>query len=238
MLTIFAPNSNLPELVGGEEAGAGVVGLVAERAIELGRVADRFVDRQPQVRRMQDQRLLAGRAPAWPCASPPLPPPRLALPAAAGSPRRIRSPCPSAWSGRGARRTCRWRGRPTVTEKFGYERISDCSMCEPSVDAKYFCSWTNCMEALTKLAPGTFSASSLICSSRSSFGWIGMSNGFFADRRVPGGLAEGLDRRQHDRLGVDLPVGARNRHRLRRRRARSRPSSRRCCWRTPRCRRR
>ena len=52
-------------------------------------------------------------------------------------------------------------------------------MCEPSVEAKYFCSWTNCMEALTKLAPGTFSASSLICSSRSSFGWIGMSKGFF-----------------------------------------------------------
>ena len=57
-----------------------------------------------------------------------------------------------------------------VTENDGYERISDCSMCEPSVDAKYFFSFTNCMEAETKLAPGTFSASSWICSSRSSFG--------------------------------------------------------------------
>ena len=61
MLTSFEPNWNLPELVGGEEAGAGEVGLVAERAIELGRMADRLVDRQPQVRRVEDQRLLAGR---------------------------------------------------------------------------------------------------------------------------------------------------------------------------------
>ena len=33
-----------------------------------------------------------------------------------------------------------------------YERISDCSMCEPSLEAKYLCSLTNCMNADTKLA--------------------------------------------------------------------------------------
>ena len=97
----------LAELVGGEEAGAGVVGLVAERAIELGRMADRLVDRQPQIRRMQDQRLLPGRR-------------RLRLVRrdgffgrdarflrAADRPRRTRSPCPSARSATAASRTCR-----------------------------------------------------------------------------------------------------------------------------------
>ena len=52
-------------------------------------------------------------------------------------------------------------------------------MYEPSDDAKNFCSLTNCMKALTKLAPFTFSASSFSRSSRSSFGCSGMSNGFF-----------------------------------------------------------
>ena len=66
-----------------------------------------------------------------------------------------------------------------VTENDGYERMSDCWMWDPSVDAKYFCSFTNCMNALTKLAPGTLSAASLICISRSTFGCSGMSNGFF-----------------------------------------------------------
>ena len=67
-----------------------------------------------------------------------------------------------------------------VTVNDGYDRISDCSMCEPSLDAKYLCSFTNCMNAETKLAPGTFSASSWICSSRSSLGCSGISNGFFS----------------------------------------------------------
>ena len=43
------------ELVEGRERRAGVVGLVAERAVELGGVADRLVDRQPQVGRVDDQ---------------------------------------------------------------------------------------------------------------------------------------------------------------------------------------
>src|SRR5678815_3161437 len=51
----------LAELVGGEEARAGEVRLVAERAIELRRMADRLVNRQPQVGRVQDQRLLSRR---------------------------------------------------------------------------------------------------------------------------------------------------------------------------------
>ena len=38
-----------------KEGRAGVVGLVAERAIELGRVRDRFVDGEPQMRRMQHE---------------------------------------------------------------------------------------------------------------------------------------------------------------------------------------
>ena len=60
MVTERRAELELPELVGGEEARAGEVRLVAERAIELGRMADRFVNRQPEVRRVQDQRFLPG----------------------------------------------------------------------------------------------------------------------------------------------------------------------------------
>ena len=42
-----------------DEARAGVVGLLADRAIELGGMADRLVNRQPQVRRLEDQIVLA-----------------------------------------------------------------------------------------------------------------------------------------------------------------------------------
>ena len=38
-----------------DETRAGVVGLFADRAIELRRVADRFVNRQPQVRRLENE---------------------------------------------------------------------------------------------------------------------------------------------------------------------------------------
>ena len=48
------------ELVVGRERRAGVVGLVAERPVELGGVADRLVDGQPQVRRVDDQVVAAG----------------------------------------------------------------------------------------------------------------------------------------------------------------------------------
>ena len=53
-------------------------------------------------------------------------------------------------------------------------------MYEPSVDAKNFRSLTKSMNADTKLAPLTLSASSLIWRSRSIFGCSGMSNGFFS----------------------------------------------------------
>jgi hypothetical protein len=43
-----------------DEAGAGVVRLVAHDAIELGRVRDRLVHRQPQMRRQEDQVVAAG----------------------------------------------------------------------------------------------------------------------------------------------------------------------------------
>ena len=49
-----------PQLVGGEKARARIVGLVAERAVELGRVAAAFVNRQPKVRRVQQQIVLPG----------------------------------------------------------------------------------------------------------------------------------------------------------------------------------
>ena len=39
----------LAELLGRQEAGAGVVRLITERTIKLGRMADRLVDRQPEV---------------------------------------------------------------------------------------------------------------------------------------------------------------------------------------------
>ena len=48
------------ELVVGRERRAGVVGLVAERPVELGGVADRLVDGQPEVRRVDDQVVAAG----------------------------------------------------------------------------------------------------------------------------------------------------------------------------------
>ena len=43
------PDAELAQLVGGEERRAGVIGLVAEGAIELGGMADRLVDRQRQM---------------------------------------------------------------------------------------------------------------------------------------------------------------------------------------------
>ena len=48
------------ELVRRRERGAGVVGLVAERPVELDRVPDRLVDGQPEVRRMDHQVVAAG----------------------------------------------------------------------------------------------------------------------------------------------------------------------------------
>ena len=73
------------ELVEGGERRAGVGRLVAERAVELGRVADRLVDGQPQVGRVDDQVVAAGldaRTP-WPS--------RPAAPAAARARRPSRS---------------------------------------------------------------------------------------------------------------------------------------------------
>ena len=55
------------ELVEGRERRAGVVGLVAERPVELGGVPDRLVDGQPEVGRVDHQVVAAGldrRAPA------------------------------------------------------------------------------------------------------------------------------------------------------------------------------
>ncbi len=49
-----------PELVEGGERGTGICGLVTERAVELGRMTDRLVDRETQVRRVDDQVVEAG----------------------------------------------------------------------------------------------------------------------------------------------------------------------------------
>ena len=58
------------ELVVGREGRAGVVGLVAQRAVELGGVADRLVDGEPQVGRV-DHEVVACRPRRWaPSASP------------------------------------------------------------------------------------------------------------------------------------------------------------------------
>ena len=40
------------------EGGAGIVGFKPHRAIQFGRVTNRFVDGQPQVRRVKDQRVV------------------------------------------------------------------------------------------------------------------------------------------------------------------------------------
>src|SRR5271155_3419328 len=54
-------DAEFPEFVGGQKTGAGVVGLVAQGPVQLGRVADRLVDRQAQVGWEQDQILDARR---------------------------------------------------------------------------------------------------------------------------------------------------------------------------------
>ena len=66
-LNSFEPYFSLPTSDELHEAGAGVVGLVADDAIELGGVRDDLVDRQHRVRRRQDQVLDAHRRPAWRC---------------------------------------------------------------------------------------------------------------------------------------------------------------------------
>ena len=43
------------------ERGAGVIRLPAERAVELGRVPDRFMDREPEIGRVEDEVVTAGR---------------------------------------------------------------------------------------------------------------------------------------------------------------------------------
>ena len=48
------------ELVDGRERRAGVVGLVSEGAVELGRVPDALVDRQPEIGRIDDEIVGAG----------------------------------------------------------------------------------------------------------------------------------------------------------------------------------
>src|SRR6185436_17076319 len=53
-------DAQLAELVGRGVRGAGEVRLVAERAVELRRVADRLVDREPEVRGIEDQVALGG----------------------------------------------------------------------------------------------------------------------------------------------------------------------------------
>ena len=68
------PYCRRAQLVRGGERGARVGGLVAERPVELGRVPDRLVDGQPQVRRVDDQvvaaRLRPRARPAWRPAAP------------------------------------------------------------------------------------------------------------------------------------------------------------------------
>jgi hypothetical protein len=54
------PVLQVPELVDGGERGAGVGRLVAQRPVQLGGVADRLVDGQPQVRRVDDEVVAAG----------------------------------------------------------------------------------------------------------------------------------------------------------------------------------
>src|SRR5436190_14693700 len=42
-------------LGGRDEARSGIVGFVTQRTVELGRVGDRFVHGEPEVRRMEDE---------------------------------------------------------------------------------------------------------------------------------------------------------------------------------------
>ena len=81
------------ELVEGGERGAGVVGLVAERPVQLGGVPDRLVDGQPQVGRVDDQVVAARLDRRAPRASRPAA--RAARPARPPSPSRCRSGTPS-----------------------------------------------------------------------------------------------------------------------------------------------
>ena len=213
----------LAQLVGGQEAGAGEVRFVAERAIELGRMADRFVNRQPQIARVQDQRLEAGRR-------------RLGLVHRhrffRGDLRflqqRIAVDVFVAHAHRRGERGARIElaGRLVHgrhARRSGYERISDCSMCEPSLDAKYLCSLTNCMNADTKLAPGHLQRLLVNLQQQIELRLKRHVERVLHHRRVPG-RAIRLDRRQRDRLGVDRAGWRGQSPRPARRRARSRPS--------------
>ena len=61
-LKSFEPYFSLPTSRELHEARAGVVGLVADDAIELGGVRDDFVNREHRVRRRQDEIAAAARA--------------------------------------------------------------------------------------------------------------------------------------------------------------------------------
>ena len=95
------PYCSVPEPVRGRERGAGVVRLVAQRAVQLGRVADGLVDRQPQVGGV-DRRGCRAR-----------PPPTARTPSAPAGPgaRPARLPSPTPVPARGRTPS---RGRPAV----------------------------------------------------------------------------------------------------------------------------
>ena len=115
-----------PELVEGGERRAGVVGLVAQRPVELGGVPDRLVDGEPQVRRVDDQvvapgldrrgaQLLGRGARAAPRARRPSPSHALPCRGRRGTPSRDRPAARAFASSRSARLPCRPRRRRVGT---------------------------------------------------------------------------------------------------------------------------
>ena len=57
----LAAKREVPEFLRRKKAGARVIRLISQRAVKLGRVADRFVDRQPEMARKQHQIFLPRR---------------------------------------------------------------------------------------------------------------------------------------------------------------------------------
>ena len=103
-----------------------------------------------------------------------------------------------------------------VTEKLGYERISDCSMCDPSVDAKYFCSLHELHERVDEARARHLQRLVVDLQQQIELRLQRHVERVLLDRRVPARLRKRFDRRQPHRLGVDLPVRPGDRRRLRR----------------------
>ena len=190
-----------------DEARAGVVGLVADRAIELGGMADGLVDREPEVGRVEDQ-VVAARprrvfAASFSAASDAH---RSALP---GMFERL-DVLPALAARRELLARSVWKSPlPTaVAENDGPTRMNVC-VTFGALGGERASSSRAAAAALefTKRTPCTLSAASLAASSSATFSSSGTSSG----SRVTGVIHVPLHRRHRRQLDAALLHGARGR---------------------------